>query len=88
MPYVKRELRALVNHGIEGLVRQVMRAENPAGLLTYILYKLSKGIIDRFPASYASISSVIMCLDNTKSELYRKILAPYEDRKIEENGDI
>jgi hypothetical protein len=31
---------------------------------------------------------VIGALENCKMELYRRKIAPYEDIKIEENGDV
>ena len=37
---------------------------------------------------YSEINSVIGVLECAKMELYRRIAAPYEDKKCEENGDV
>jgi hypothetical protein len=38
--------------------------------------------------SYKNIAMATGVLENIKQELYRRIAAPYEDRKVLENGDI
>jgi hypothetical protein len=38
--------------------------------------------------SYKSINDVIGVLECVKQEFYRRIAVPYEDKKIEQNGDI
>lgn len=38
--------------------------------------------------TYATINEVIGVLECAKLEAYRRIAAPYEDRKIAENGDV
>jgi len=37
---------------------------------------------------YLHLNEVIGVLECAKLELYRRIAAPYEDRKIAENGDV
>ena len=38
--------------------------------------------------SYSNYAECIAALECAKIELYRRKIAPYEDKKIEENGDI
>ena len=38
--------------------------------------------------SYADINEVIGVLECAKLELYRRVAAPYEDKKCLENGDV
>ena len=38
--------------------------------------------------SYTKMNEVVGVLECAKLELYRRVLAPYEDDKIKENGDI
>jgi hypothetical protein len=38
--------------------------------------------------SYQSINDVLGALEGAKLEFYRRIAAPYEDTKIQENGDV
>ena len=38
--------------------------------------------------AYAEFNEAIGAIECAKLELYRRMLAPYEDRKIAENGDV
>ena len=38
--------------------------------------------------SYATINTVVGALECAKLELYRRLAAPYEDRKMKQNGDV
>jgi hypothetical protein len=38
--------------------------------------------------SYAAIADVVTVLETAKLEFYRRVAAPYEDRKVAENGDV
>jgi hypothetical protein len=38
--------------------------------------------------TYADYNEVIGALECCKLELYRRAVVPYEERKIEENGDV
>ncbi len=37
---------------------------------------------------YSKINSLIGVLECAKLELYRRVAAPYENDKIDENGDV
>jgi hypothetical protein len=43
---------------------------------------------DKGEIRYARLNEVIGAIDCAKLELYRRIAAPYEDKKITENGDV
>jgi hypothetical protein len=53
-------------------------------------YKLTSVINDYLGdgLSYAKLNEVIGALECAKLELYRRLAAPYEDTKIQENGDV
>lgn len=38
--------------------------------------------------NYARFNDAIGALEGAKLELYRRMVAPYEDQKIRENGDV
>jgi len=40
------------------------------------------------PSSYADYNALIGMLECCKLEMYRRAVAPYEDKKIKENGDV
>lgn len=80
MPYIKEEDR-------DPLCYQDRHPET-AGELNYYftmaarLYLLNKG------ESYQTYNDIIGALEGCKMELYRRKISPYEDKKIEENGDV
>lgn len=48
-------------------------------------------LVDRYLAGnldYQAINDVVGALECAKLELYRRIAVPYEDQKIEINGDV
>ena len=81
MPYVKKTERARLDGGGP--------AEN-AGELNYLVTRLVDGYLGRKGVSYANLNEVVGVLECAKRELYRRIVARYEDRKIAdpENGDV
>lgn len=41
-----------------------------------------------FEYNYQKINDVMGALEGAKLEFYRRVAAPYEDKKIQENGDV
>ena len=80
MPYIKKERRgfSMCSGG---------DAKNP-GELNYFLTTQILSYLFRHGKSYASYNAVIGVLECIKLELYRRMVAPYEDKKIKENGDV
>lgn len=64
-------------------------AETP-GELNYIIIKKVDDYLARKGISYANLNEAIGVLECAKLELYRRIVAGYEDSKIAnpENGDV
>lgn len=58
------------------------------GHLNYAVTRLVDGYLRRNGLSYESINQAIGALECAKLELYRRVAAPYENRKIVENGDV
>jgi len=54
----------------------------------HLNYLVSSIIDEVYERNYASLNAAIGVLECVKLELYRRILAPYEDTKIEQNGDV
>lgn len=81
MPYIKPIARGEMERGFSPM---------NAGELNYSITKM----IDDYIASregglaYGAINEVIGVLECAKLELYRRVAAPYEDKKIAENGDV
>lgn len=80
MPYVIPDVRERIDSG--GI------PENSSEL-DYAFTRLVNGYLQRKePFAYAELNEAVGALECAKLELYRRILAHYEDRKIAENGDV
>lgn len=80
MPYVAPGIRKMLDRGI-----------GPAdvGSLTYNLYReCLRYLNSTTECRYKDFAEVLGALEATKQEFYRRKVAPYEDVKIEENGDV
>jgi len=62
--------------------------KKPIGALNYILTFIMLDCIKVRGQSYATYNEVLGVLECMKQELYRRMVAPYEDAKREENGDV
>lgn len=59
-----------------------------AGELNYAFTELIIKYIERKGLSYQTINDIVGALEGAKMEFYRRVAAPYEDKKIKENGDV
>lgn len=80
MPYIKGEDRSRVLMTPESIAN--------AGELNYYISSLINYYMVNKGKSYSTINEVIGALECAKLELYRRIAAPYEDVKIQQNGDV
>lgn len=79
MPYIPRKSRSDVqNFG-----------PCNAGELNYLITQIClKYINGGEQLHYQDLNDVIGALEGAKLEFYRRLVAPYEDTKIKENGDV
>lgn len=86
MPYVKMETRRKFQAVQFPFKLQADLNRLNAGELNYLI----TWIIDRQldDANYARFNEIIGALECCKLELYRRMIAKYEDKKIKENGDV
>ena len=59
-----------------------------SGELNYKITLLAKQYLETNGLSYLSINDILGALEGAKLEFYRRVVVPYEDEKILENGDI
>ena len=80
MPYITKDQRKDVEE----------TGPYTSGELNYAITILIKKYIGNRVAgqSYAVFNEIIGALECAKLELYRRLVAPYEDEKIQENGDV
>ena len=82
MPYIKQDLRPDFDKAIEQL------KPDSAGDLNYIISRISIDYVERKGKKYSILNEVMGVFSSVAHEFYRRIVAPYEDQKIQENGDI
>lgn len=82
MPYIKPERRAFCDEVVDEMAGQTIVAD---GDLNYILYKYCKNHIK---PSYNNYKNFCGELRQCATEIERRLLAPYEESKIFENGDV
>ena len=82
MPYVDAAARAWLNEGLSWPHRP--RTE---GELNYVLTLVIMDFLSRTKKKYSDFNAVVGVLECCKQEFYRRMVAPYEDKKIKENGD-
>ena len=80
MPYIKQETRTSFEQGIG-------KIEVP-GDLNYIITRICLEYLNTKGQSYQIYNDIIGALECCKLEMYRRSVAPYEDVKIAENGDV
>jgi len=82
MPYIKQQNRPKMDK-IVNMMKEVAVCAN--GDLNYILYKFCKYHVS---PSYNNYKNFCGELRQCATEIERRILGPYEDAKIKENGDV
>jgi len=78
MPYIKQSERDFLLDSIP----------ETAGQLNYMISRLIKDYVIRQGLAYQTINDIVGALEGAKVEFQRRVVAPYEDKKILENGDI
>jgi len=75
---------------VKDRVKAMNFGPNTPGELNYCITQLINEYIEEESDSmrYSFINACIGVLECCKLELYRRIAAPYEDKKCEENGDV
>lgn len=93
MPYISREnrnkfdyIRDPINEDFYFKMYTELRT---TGELNYVITDiLDSQLIVRGGVNYQNINEMIGVLECVKLELYRRVAAPYEDKKMQENGDV
>jgi hypothetical protein len=87
MPYVNRDVRNRLDEVLTPLLVR-LRGMSNEGLDGAVNYCVTKTIRDLYSGSYYSLNRAVGVLESVKQEYYRRVVAPYEDVKRMENGDI
>jgi hypothetical protein len=78
MPYITEQNRENLN----------FNPPSNSGEINYTISSICDYFIKEKGLSYATINTLVGALECAKLELYRRIASPYEDTKLEKNGDV
>ncbi len=87
MPYIKSEARPKLDELMNPLIDYLksLPVEEQDGALNYTVTRMMKSLYPRRYFHYHRAMGVLACIGQ---ELYRVVVGPYEDTKIEENGAV
>ena len=84
MPYIKQGSRFMIDQEVESLAGQI----DNEGDLNYAIFKLLLSMTEEWGKNYATLNRIKGVMSCCSDEFTRRVINPYEDEKIEENGDI
>jgi len=82
MPYINKQCRKSFKDWADGFT-----INNP-GVLNFVITTMCHNYIKDIGLRYQTLNEVIGVLECVKQELYRQVVAPYEDIKKKDNGNI
>lgn len=77
MPYIHKQFRESASKHPIG-----------SGELNFKITTIILDYLDKSGHNYSVMNEIVGALENAKTEFYRRVVAPYEDGKIIENGDV
>jgi len=80
MPYIPEEARQRLGNGHSRI--------HGVGELNFVLTVFCDEYLKEAGMNYENLNAIIGVLESMKLEFYRRRAVPYEDKKIEENGDV
>lgn len=81
MPYIPKEARVRFDEAMPP-------TPSNAGELNYLMTQIARAYWRENGANYQAFNDILGAFDGAKLELYRREVAPYEDVKIQQNGDL
>jgi len=87
MPYITQEERPQYDDVLETLI-ELLKEKPPESVDGHLNYVVTRVIKEVYPLRYYHINKAMGVLECIQHEFYRRVAAPYEDTKIEQNGDV
>lgn len=85
MPYINKTARQRIDPAIKDLAGRI----ESMGDLNYAITRLAvEKMNGGTQITYASMSAIHGVLADVAAEFYRRMMAPYEDTKLKEHGDV
>lgn len=80
MPYIDKRARSFLDQRVCHSIS--------AGELNYQFTVLARTYLHDYGITYATMNDIIGALESAKMEFYRRVVVPYEKKKIKETGDV
>lgn len=87
MPYIKNEDRPEIDKLLDPLIKclQETPVEEQDGKVDYTITRILKST---YTKRFFNFNRAMGVLSSVTFEFYRRVVGPYEDEKIKENGDV
>ncbi|MCK4318821.1 hypothetical protein KAW53_08665 [Candidatus Bathyarchaeota archaeon] len=87
MPYITQEDRPQYDEVLAELIG-LLKEKPPESVDGHLNYVVTRVIKEVYPLRYYHVNKAMGVLECIQHEFYRRVAAPYEDTKIEQNGDV
>ncbi|MFA5599147.1 MAG: hypothetical protein WDA06_00985 [Phenylobacterium sp.] len=89
MPYIKEERKNEldVNKEINSIAKSLKDNNWGTGDFNYVISRIA-WLLVKDNISYKTLSKARAAMNDASIEFYRRLMADYEDKKAEENGDV
>ena len=87
MPYITQEDRPQYDKVLAELIG-LLKEKPPESIDGHLNYVVTRVIKEVYPLRYYHVNKAMGVLECIQHEFYRRVAAPYEDTKIEQNGDV
>jgi len=87
MPYITQEDRPQYDKVLGELIG-LLKEKPPESVDGHLNYVVTRVIKEVYPLRYYHVNKAMGVLECIQHEFYRRVAAPYEDTKIEQNGDV
>ena len=86
MPYITKNRRDYLDTRLADT--SIGPPSQTAGELNFEITTLLLGYLETKGLSYQTINDIVGALEGAKLEFYARVARPYEDTKIQQNGDV
>ncbi|MEM4247447.1 MAG: hypothetical protein QXR48_02870 [Candidatus Woesearchaeota archaeon] len=86
MPYVKKDVRKFIDPALKPALEVIGKSE--IGDVNYVITRILWKYLQEKGINYSNLNNVVGVLECAKLELYRRVVAPYEEKKKKMNGEV
>jgi hypothetical protein len=89
MPYLTQDAREKLDSHINDILEVLLESNvSIPGGLNYAICRVADGVITAKGESYSQYNNLLGSVEAAKLEIYRRMVAPYEDAKSYQNGEV